>query len=236
MPSPTSETFSLGTLRLVKLPRSLMEPSGDRALTLLRSYFAPLTGRDDGYTGGQFDTFDPSGTRAASTNTFTSDDLLSLTLLSAPVPGRAALELLERQRTRFESLLEDLGPDRELVDEPSVSRDQFAPAWALWQALDDLPGMGPTRVSKLMARKRPRLIPVFDDVLATTVFAESLNHWTDLWLALQDSGGALHGRLVALRDRAGLDESISALRVFDVCAWMDGTRNGDLAVAQAQSE
>ena len=198
---------------------------------MLKAYFAPLSGHDDGYTGGQFENFDPSGTRSASKNTFTLDDLVSLSLLSTPVPGRAALELLERQSRRFESLLEDLGPDRDLVDETSVSREQFAPAWALWKALDDLPGMGPTRVSKLMARKRPRLIPVLDDVLATTVFAKSSNHWTDLWAALRASGRTLHNRLADLRLQAELDESISALRVLDVCAWMDGTKNGDRAVA-----
>lgn len=215
----------------MELPRSLSVPSNERALVLLKSYFAPLSGHDGGYTGGKFDTFDPTGSRSASMHTFTSDDLLSLSLLSTPVPGRAALELLERQRRRFENLLEDLGPDRDLVNEPSVSRDQFAPAWALWRALDELPGMGPTRVSKLMARKRPRLIPVFDDVLATTVFAKSTNHWMDLWAELRASGRSLHDRLADLRLQAGLDESISALRVFDVCAWMDGSKNGDLAVA-----
>lgn len=215
----------------MRLPLSLQAESNERAVTLLHAYYSPLTGRDTGFTGGQFDTFDPSSSRSASTNTFTADDLLSLSLLSTPVPGRAALELLDRQRRRFECLLEDLGPDRDLATEQSVSEDHLSPAWALWRALDSLPDMGPTRVSKLMARKRPKLIPVFDAVLATTVFAGSANHWEDLWTCLRESGSALQLRLLEIRQEASLDPSISALRVFDVCAWMDGTKNGDRAVS-----
>lgn len=211
----------------MKLPRSLLDESNERAVNLLRAYYSPLEGRNRGFTGGQFDAFDPSSSRAASTNTFTADDLLSLSLLSTPVPGRAALELLTRQRRKFEFLLEELGPDRDLATEPSVAEDRFAPAWALWRALDNLPGMGPTRVSKLMARKRPRLIPIFDDVLARTVFAGTANHWADLWSTLRDSQFALQQRLIDIREQAGLDASVSPLRVFDVCAWMDGTKNGE---------
>jgi hypothetical protein len=214
----------------VQLPPSLAGESNERAVSLLQSYFAPLSGRNRGFTGGQFDAFDPSGFRAASTNTFTADDLMSLSLLSTPVPGRAAVELLQHQRRRFEMLLEDLGPDRDLVDESSVSQEDFAPAWALWRALDALPGLGATRVSKLMARKRPRLVPIFDDVLATTVFADSANHWDDLWAYLRNSSSRFHRRLIDIRLEAELDESISPLRIFDVCAWMDGTRNGAFAV------
>jgi hypothetical protein len=67
-----------------------------------------------------------------------------------------------------------------------------------------------------MARKRPKLIPTFDDVLAGTVFNGSANHWEDLRTALRESGQALH--LLDVRRWAGRDPFISAPRVFDVCA------------------
>ena len=41
--------------------------------------------------------------------------------------------------------------------------------------------------------------------------------------------GALHRRLLSIREEAGLPEEISALRVFDVIAWMDG-KNRDQGV------
>jgi hypothetical protein len=137
----------------VELPLSLQDASNEQATRLLRRYFASASEGEGGFTGGLFDTFDPSGVRAASTNTFTSDDLVSLSLLSERVPGRPALELLVHKRRHFEVMLEEIGPDRDLVDEPSVEKGQFAPAWRLWKELDDLPGLGRTRVSKLMARK-----------------------------------------------------------------------------------
>jgi hypothetical protein len=211
----------------MQMPPSLQGESNDRAVQLLLAYYAPLSKRKTGYTGSQFDAFDPSGTRSATANTFTADDLLSLSLLSAPMPGRAAHQLLVSQRRRFEVLLDDLGPDRDLANETSVAKADFAPAWELWRALHALPEVGPTRVSKLMARKRPRLIPVFDEVLSATVFAGTRNHWDELWQALRSPTVALHSRLLQVREAAGLDESVSPLRVFDVCAWMDGTNKDD---------
>jgi hypothetical protein len=37
-------------------------------------------------------------------------DLVAVTLLSVDVPGRAGLEILDRQRRRYEVLLEEIGP------------------------------------------------------------------------------------------------------------------------------
>jgi hypothetical protein len=90
--------------------------------------------------------------------------------------------------------------------------------------------MGPSRVFELMAWKRPKLIPMFGYVLASTVFARTSKHWLELGTRLRDSGSALHQRLMQIREAAELDASVSVLRVFDVCAWMDGTTNG-VAVA-----
>lgn len=53
----------------MKLPRSLQGAPNDRAVVLLHAYYAPLSGRNAGYTGGKFDAFDPSAVRAASANT-----------------------------------------------------------------------------------------------------------------------------------------------------------------------
>ena len=43
--------------------------------------------------------------------------------------------------------------------------------------------------------------------------------------ALRECDYALHNRLLRIRPLAGLNESISALRIFDVLAWMDGSGN-----------
>jgi hypothetical protein len=214
----------------LSLTPSLVEGADDRARAVLQAYFTPVSGRNVGFTGGAFDTFDPSGTRSASANTFTADDLVAVTLLSVDVPGRAGLEILDRQRRRYELLLEDIGPDRDLVEIESVSSDRFPPR-KLWNALRELPGLGPTTVSKLMARKRPRLIPIFDSVIQTHLLRGEYTQWVPLHAALRADRNRLHGHLLTLRHQAGLDERITALRILDVLAWMDGRGWADKIIA-----
>ncbi|WP_141401484.1 DUF6308 family protein [Ornithinimicrobium cerasi] len=206
---------------------SLQSESDERAAVVLAAYYRPLTGTAAGYTGGRFDTFDPSGTRSASANTITSDDLMALSLLSITVPARAALQVLVDQRRRFEALLEALGPDRDFAHEPSVDQQDFRSAWELWRALRCIHDFGPTTVSKLMARKRPRLIPIYDSVIDRSVLGGSGVLWRPLHSALRADDFALHHRLLRVRALAGVDESVSALRVFDVLAWMDGSGESD---------
>ena len=189
-----------------------------------------MTGKRGGFTGGRFDSFDPSGKRVASVDTFTADDIVAVSLLSVDVPARAAWTILVDRRRYFDSLLEELGPDREFAELESVDREHFAPAWHLWAELHDLPGMGPTKVSKLMARKRPKLVPIFDSVVDRAVFGGRGVQWRPLHSALRSPipGGETPTPLVEwltqLRDAAGLGPEVSALRVFDVLAWMEGSR------------
>lgn len=214
----------------IHLTPSLQDSQEDRAVRVLRHYYRPLSGKNTGFTGGAWDTFDPSANRAASTNTFTAEDLLSASLLSAPIKGRAVVELLDRRRAEFEILLTNLGPDRDFVDQPGVDRASFAPAWELWAALRALPQIGPTRASKLLARKRPHLIPVLDDFINEYVLAGSGNLWAPLHEALNAHDRALHHRLLRIRQVAGLSAAVSPLRVFDVLAWMDASGKFEAAL------
>ncbi|QSE87513.1 hypothetical protein JWS13_01275 (plasmid) [Rhodococcus pseudokoreensis] len=61
-------------------------------------------------------------------------------------------------------------------------------------------------VSRVLGTERARLNPVRE--------------------ALRADDGALHRRLLPIREEAGLPEEISALRLFDVIAWMDGKYRG----------
>jgi hypothetical protein len=85
-----------------------------------------------------------------------------------------------------------------------------------------------------MARKRPRLIPIFDSVIDRTVLGGTGVLWPPMHAALRENDRALHERLLRVRARAGLDESISVLRLFDVLAWMDGSGNSE-KVLESQS-
>ena len=197
-----------------RLPTALQTPDDSRAVAYLRSYFAP-----GAFTGALFDTWDSTGTRVADADRFTADDLVSITMLSVEVPARAAVELLAADNA-YNDLLTAIGEDRDLADQISTPAPND-PAWDLDQKLRGLPGVGRTIASKLMARKRPRLVPIYDTVIAG-VMQLNPDHWIPLHAALRDAGCSLQRRLVDLGNAADLPSSVSPLRVLDVVAWMEG--------------
>ena len=209
----------------IVLPPTLLPDARGEAALVLKAYFAPLSARDAGFTGGAWDAFDPSGTRAASANTFTADDIVACSLLGTPIGARAAIELVDRQRRRFEVLLEQVGPDVDFVDLESMDTEPFTSVRRLYQALDSLPQIGETRATKLLARKRPRLVPIVDSVVRTAVFGGAARQWQPLHHALRANDQRLWHQLLEIRTAAGLSEAVSGLRVFDVLAWMHGTGN-----------
>jgi hypothetical protein len=196
-----------------RLPDCLENDDVERCLGYLTTYYG--TSGDHPYTGAHFDAWprnDP--------DRFTADDIVAVSFLSVFVPPRAARELLDTDADRFTELLAAVGPDRDLVTE-STSIDAKWSGRRLNAALDDLPGVGPTIASKLCARKRPRLIPIFDSVVAEVTDAWT-TQWEPLRAALRADVGRLHQRLLELRERAHLGPEISAIRVYDVLTWMEG--------------
>ena len=83
------------------------------------------------------------------------------------------------------------------------------------------PGIGWVTASKLMARKRPRLIPVIDSVVVQT-----LNHPADgkFWARLREylHTDDLHARLGAIRKSSTAPAGTSAIHIFDVIVRMVG--------------
>jgi hypothetical protein len=219
--SSTSQPRRIGLVAVARsirdmnfgLPACLAHGDLDQALRYLQTYY----GRP--YTGGYFDTW------AAARNDsdrFTADDLVAVSFLSVVVPPMAARELLERRAAQFAELLEAVGPDRDLADQ-SEPVDDEQPASQLYAAVRGLPGVGRTIGTKLLARKRPRLVPIYDSVVAR-VCGIGDYHWEPLRQALRADG--LQERLRELHQRAGLGPEVSALRVLDVVSWMEGKAAG----------
>lgn len=203
------------------LPRTVASDQTERAVDLLQLYF-----KSRKFIGSQWDGFDPSGTRAASANVFTSDDVASAALLNTPVPGHAVVHLLITQRERFAGLLEAVGPDRDFIDaDPDPSGKDMAPVYGLYEALKTLPKIGPTIASKLVARKRPRLFTIIDADLRQTVFYETRQdtHRGRQLLHAEFSAQerTIWQRLESYRCAAALPAEVTTLRVFDVLAWME---------------
>jgi hypothetical protein len=197
----------------IRLPDCLTRGDLDQALCYLRIYY----GRP--YTGAYFDTW---AAPSSDPDQITADDLIAVSFLSVVVPPMAARELLDARADKFTELLISVGPDRDLADqEEPVTEDQ--PGSRLYGAVRGLHGVGRTIGSKLLARKRPRLFPIYDSVVARVCGIGNF-HWEPLRQVLRSDG--LHERLLELREQAGLGPEVSALRVLDVIAWMEGKATG----------
>jgi Family of unknown function (DUF6308) len=116
-------------------------------------------------------------------------------------------------------------PVRRPNDVNHVEINESWPAWRLWDELRTLREVDRVIASKLLARKRPRLIPIYDRVVKTVTGGDR-NFWVPLCQALQVDDQAMHHRLLRLHREAGLPHEVSPLRVFDVIAWMEGQGKG----------
>ncbi|MFF4504117.1 DUF6308 family protein [Streptomyces sp. NPDC001401] len=106
-----------------------------------------------------------------------------------------------------------------MVEAEAVDLADGSPAHTAWHLLRDQPGIGWVTAGKLLARKRPRLVPVYDQVVRC-VLGHPKSFWLDLHAALRSDKWALHHELTALRQAAELPETVSVLRICDVVLWM----------------
>ncbi|GAA4840535.1 hypothetical protein GCM10023201_33190 [Actinomycetospora corticicola] len=185
----------------------------------LRDYFA-LDGGMPSFSGSRFEVFGQNRW-----DRIDADDLVAVEMLSVRVPGHAALRFLERETHMITALLTRIPTDLEL-HEPEA-RDHLrddGPAAALWELLRSRHGrhgVGPVTASKLLARKRPLLVPVWDSIVKQELRPVSLrNHWTTMHELLSD--GDRVDRLRRLHSEANVPAQVGVLRTFDVLLWMKG--------------
>lgn len=91
---------------------------------------------------------------------------------------------------------------------------------ALENRLRAVTGIGLTIATKLIARKRPRLYPIWDTAVVEVLGTQG-GHLNAIHTAMQ-TNPVLRERLTNARNTAGLPEHVSDLRVLDVIAWMQG--------------
>ncbi|GAB6898747.1 DUF6308 family protein [Kineosporia succinea] len=189
------------------------------ASSLLRAYFETGGTGVPHYAGAAFETLggsDPDPFR------FTPTDLAAVTLLSVTVPAPATIAILEPDAGSLAALLAAIPVALPLVDadDDLLTADRSALV-RLWRALRAYPGIGRTVASKLMARKRPSLVPMWDAVVAREFgLRESGGYWWAMRDALRrDDLWRRAGDLVA---ENGLEQRVSPLRAVDVVTWMHG--------------
>ena len=87
----------------------------------------------------------------------------------------------------------------------------------LWRRLKQLDGVGWATAGKLCARKRPKLAPVYDDVVLRA--ARKPTSWWCIVAALF-ADEALRTRLQHLRGGLAPEDQPTLLRTLDIVVWM----------------
>ncbi|MFE3379341.1 DUF6308 family protein [Streptomyces anulatus] len=193
----------------------------DRVVEDLRRYFGIGLPPGAGvFTGGRFEHFAGGGDRRQVANRFTAEDLIAVQTLSVTVPASVSLDLLEGSLgAQLSHLLRAIPVDTDLSDADASVVADGSPAHQAWCLLENQYKVGWVIAGKLLARKRPRLLPVYDRVVRCAL-GRPPSFWTELRTALRENDGALHHRLLDLRQSAGLPNSVSPLRIADVAVWM----------------
>jgi hypothetical protein len=178
-----------------------------------------------GHTGSQFELLisgsDPSR--------FTERDLVALSTLNVEVPARAALWILSPEGQAQTSALLAGIPNGVDIWKPEVE-NAFADDGKLMQLWDCLGkanwptaalggGLGgSTKRSKLIAAKRPRLVPVLDKVVKDTL-PKSENYWRAFQDVLRDE--SCRESLTLATNHDCVPPGVSLLRRIDVVIWMN---------------
>jgi hypothetical protein len=179
--------------------------------------------------------FDPLGPFAGSTfdllghnppTAFSTDDLLAVTLLDVRIPPASVRRLLRNRE--IGGYLAEIPVEVPLWEADDATVRAADALWRYLRETADLPGIGWVITGKLLARKRPHLVPIFDSVVRDALAPGSDGYWADLRVALSDE--ERRARIDALRPPA-LDPRISTLRVLDAAVWMkfSGSRNARVA-------
>lgn len=207
------------TIAAWTMPEVLQKQHGDQAVDLLRRYFDLGADGQPNFTGSMFERFDGGGDAPQAVDRFTAADLVAVSMLSVDVPAAAALRILDPGQHHLNDVLAAVPHDLDLVNAGDEHLQRGEQLWTLIRAA----GVGPVTTSKLLARKRPRVLPVIDSVVK-----DVLNHprrgdfYRTLQHHLSADGHALHDHLIDVRERAGIGPDISVIRCFDVIVWLTG--------------
>jgi hypothetical protein len=199
---PDDETVRAAARRL---RASLTVPGLDRAVAI---YFA-----EPGFAGMTFAELggNPPGE-------IIPDDLLAVALLDITWRPQVIRVLLDTHKHQFSEMLLDLPQATDLWDASDQTMKHID---VIWDALTAVDGIGTASASKLLARKRPRLCPISDNMVIKAVDVPGRT-WDVLRCLLQDPDA--RADVEALRPAAA--SAASVLRILDVALWVSHNRSG----------
>jgi hypothetical protein len=200
------------------MPERLIDIVCREGVDHLKAYFAP-----GAYTGQWFETFAGGGDRAETRDRITAGDIYAVEALSVQVPFAVGKELVEGQLgSDISAHLRELSTQVELGtrggDELIADGGHADQVWRLLNNRNEKTGIGWVIAGKLLARKRPKLIPVYDSIVRCQ-FGAPKHVWLKLHHALADDDGELRAALAEVRATVGVDDKVSILRTLDVVLW-----------------
>ena len=154
-----------------------------------------------------------------------SDDLLATHMLSVDIAPPVVRELLQNgtKRQRVSELLSQISPNVRLWEDDAVS--SLVAAEELWDALNEISGIGWVVAGKILARKRPHLIPIADDRVWEYFKPEKGLFWETLRGVLRQDGlsAQIEADLrIPMLQTSEMRDKISTLRLLDIAIWMKG--------------
>jgi hypothetical protein len=148
----------------------------------------------------------------------TADDVLAVAALGVVIPANEAAELVYGNTAAVSEALKRIPLSVTLWNASDDVIGAGSAAWDAWELLER-PYVGRTSKSKLLAVKRPALLPVWD-----TKIDAYLGGYAEWWLPLRDAlrDDALRAAAAAATSTA--PRHVTLLRRMDVALWMAAKR------------
>ena len=190
----------------------------------VRRYFDDRSDGTPCYTGARFNSLGGWDDWRTPSDGFDCTDLVAVSMLAVDVPAAAALRLLEEddeRRQQIAGCLAQIPLDLSICDVEGrrLLNEEPSSVWQAYWLLRKFSKVGDTIASKLLARKRPYLVPVSDRVVRTLA-VPGASWWKCVAGYFADDERV--AQLRAIRDAAAPRE-LPLLRVLDIAVWMRGT-------------
>ena len=191
-----------------------------------RDAFATLIGRyfAEDYTGSHFEFFEPRGDNQKTKNRFTYADVFAPNLLGVRVKGKTGYGLVEGDLAKEAAVLLSKIPVNKELHEFETNPLTGIPTEL--SKLIDPNSTAPVTTSKLLARKRPHLLPVLDSVLQVALVQGNRGRWNHYFQLLSDANlvkalEKIKKKAVSLQPNFPNIAQLSLLRVLDIALWME---------------
>jgi hypothetical protein len=196
-----------------------------QAVEDLRAYY------QDGpssYPGRWFERIGTPQDQHRDRNRLTADDIVALSALSVRLPVTVSARLLGTYSLEITEFLTDIPAEVDLWNASRAHLGPKSPAFHLFMKFRAMAWNGGERgtawvtAHKLLARKRPRLIPIYDAQVRGLV---ALGKGADWWVSLQSAfTPEIRAHLDRAHKAATLDPATTSLRTLDVILWMRARR------------